>query len=81
MLLSDVKSSSSWILSFAPSMANSTLNSAQFVYLLRCHHSSCLFMNCLLELLEVVGVSPSLTKIMRPTSLKSAPFFRCTLNQ
>ena len=50
-------SSSSWILSFAPSMANSTLNSAQFVCLSRCHHSSCLFMNCLLEQLDTVDVS------------------------
>ena len=41
----------------APSMANSTLNSAQFVCLSRCHHSSCLFMNCLFEQLDTVGVS------------------------
>ena len=52
----DVMSSSSWILSFAPSMANSTLNS-QFVCLSRCHHSSCLFMNCLFGQVDTVGVS------------------------
>ena len=53
----DVMSSSSWILSFAPSMAISTLNSAHFVCLSRCHHSNCLFVNCLLEQLDTVGVS------------------------
>ena len=53
----DVMSSSSGILSFAPSMANSTLNSAQFVCLLRCHHGSCFFMNCLFEQIDTVGVS------------------------
>ena len=47
----DVMSSSSWILSFAPSMANSTL------CLSRDHHSSCLFMNCLFKKLNTVGVS------------------------
>ena len=41
----------------SPSMADSTLNSAQFVCHSRCHHSSCLFVNCLLEQLDSVGVS------------------------
>ena len=85
----DVMSSSSGILSFAPSMANSTLNSAQFVCLLRCHHGSCFFLNCLFEQLDTVSVSArarddvvSLAKIMTPTSLKSASFFiRSTLRQ
>ena len=40
-----------------PSMANSPLNSAQFVCLSRGHHSSCLFVNFLLKQLDTVGVS------------------------
>ena len=74
----DVMSSSSRILSFAPSLANSTLNSAQFVCLLRCHHSSCLFMNCLFELLDTVG---QWQRSRDQSSLKSARFTRCTLRQ
>ena len=54
---SDAMSSSSWILSFAPSMAKSPLKSAQFVCLSRCHRSSCLFVNCLFEQLDTVDVS------------------------
>ena len=40
-----------------PSIANSTLKSAQFVCHSRRHHSSCLFMFCLFEQLDTVGVS------------------------
>ena len=80
---------SPWVLSFALSMANSALNSAQFVCHSRRHHSSCLFMNCLFDQLDTVGVSArpscqcsSLAKIMRPTSLKSALVsIACTLRQ
>ena len=50
-------SSSSWTLSLAPNMSNSTLNSAQLVCFSKCRHSSCLFMKCLFEQLDRVGVS------------------------
>ena len=48
-------------------MANSTLNSAQFVCLSRCHHSRFLFVNCLLVQLDTVG---QWAKIMKPILLE-----------
>ena len=68
---SDAMSSSSWILSFAPSSQQLLVHDLSLCTARHCWCLSSTSCQC-----------SSLAKIMRPTSLKSAPFFiRCTLRQ